>query len=85
MASKMLFLADSNRHTNSSPGSESEGGNRLPMRPARGQFRQLFLRLMQGLGLEAEATLPVRVYYKFDSGCWRNRQTRQLHKVYQCR
>lgn len=29
--------------------------------------------------------LPVRVFYKFDSGGWRSRSTRQLHKVYRCR
>jgi hypothetical protein len=29
--------------------------------------------------------LPVRVFYKFDSGCWRSRSTHQLHKVYRCR
>jgi len=29
--------------------------------------------------------LPVRVFYKFDSGGWRTRSTRQLHKVYRCR
>jgi hypothetical protein len=25
------------------------------------------------------------VFYKFDSGGWRSRSTRQLHKVYRCR
>lgn len=29
--------------------------------------------------------IPVRVFYKFDSGSWRSRSTRQLHKVYRCR
>ncbi len=29
--------------------------------------------------------MPVRVFYKFDSGSWRCRSTRQLHKVYRCR
>jgi hypothetical protein len=81
----MPFLADSSQHRASSPGSESDGENRLPVRSARGRLLRPFLRLMQGLGLETEATLPVRVYYKFDSGCWRNRHTRQLYKVYRCR
>jgi len=31
------------------------------------------------------AAPPVRVFYKFDSGCWRSRSTHQLHKVYLCR
>jgi hypothetical protein len=31
------------------------------------------------------AALPVRVFYKFESGGWRCRSTRQLHKVYRCR
>jgi hypothetical protein len=29
--------------------------------------------------------MPVRVFYKFDSGSWRCRSTRQLQKVYRCR
>ncbi len=39
------------------------------------------------LGPEArfEAPLPVRVFYKFDSGRWRSRSTRQLRGVYRCR
>ena len=81
----MLFLADSSQHPTSSSGSKSDGENRLPVRPARGRFLRFFLWLMQGLGLETEATSHVRVYYKFDSGCWRNRHTRQLYKVYRCR
>ncbi len=32
-----------------------------------------------------QASLPVRVFYKFDSGAWRLGSTRQLHKVYRCR
>ncbi len=34
---------------------------------------------------EGRPGLPVRVFYKFDSGSWRCRSTRQLHKVYRCR
>jgi hypothetical protein len=34
---------------------------------------------------DAHAGIPVRVFYKFDSGSWRSRSTRQLHKVYRCR
>lgn len=37
------------------------------------------------LGAQGEAALPVRVYYKFDSGAWRSRRTHQLRKVYRCR
>jgi hypothetical protein len=33
----------------------------------------------------ADGQIPVRVFYKFDSGRWRCRSTRQLHKVYRCR
>jgi hypothetical protein len=32
------------------------------------------------------ATVPVhRVFYRFESGGWRSRSTRQLDKVYRCR
>jgi hypothetical protein len=40
--------------------------------------------LLRGESDDREA-LPVRVFYKFDSGGWRSRSTRQLHKVYRCR
>ena len=46
---------------------------------------RLLLRLARGIGTEQYAPVPVRVYYKFDSGCWRSRNTQQLHKVYRCR
>jgi hypothetical protein len=46
---------------------------------------RLLLRLARGLGVEQYTPVPVRVYYKFDSGCWRSRNTQQLHKVYRCR
>jgi len=47
------------------------------------------LRLVLGL-LRAQphdrATVPVhRVFYRFESGGWRSRSTRQLDKVYRCR
>jgi hypothetical protein len=81
----MLFHEGSNQHPTSSYGSQSDGENCQPAQPARGLLLRLFLWLWQGLGLDGHYTLPVRVYYKFDSGCWRNRSTRQLHKVYRCR
>jgi hypothetical protein len=40
--------------------------------------------LLRGESDDRDA-LPVRVFYKFDSGAWRSRSTRQLHKVYRCR
>jgi hypothetical protein len=36
-------------------------------------------------GSDEGRALPVRVFYKFDSGGWRWRSTRQLQKVYRCR
>jgi hypothetical protein len=41
--------------------------------------------LLQGLETNRRVRLPVRVYYKFETGCWRVRGTRQLQKVYRCR
>jgi hypothetical protein len=35
--------------------------------------------------VDDQVRIPVRVFYKFDSGSWRSRSTRQLHKVYRCR
>ena len=40
--------------------------------------------LLRGDG-GAEGAIPIRVFYKFDSGGWRSRSTRQLQKVYRCR
>jgi hypothetical protein len=34
---------------------------------------------------DEQAALPVRVFYKFDSGRWLSRSTHQLQKVYRCR
>ena len=77
MELKMLSLAGSN--------STSERRSRCSALPADGLFLRMFVWFLRRLGHEARAVLPVRVYYKFDSGCWRNRNTRQLHKVYRCR
>jgi hypothetical protein len=51
----------------------------------RSRVLRLLLRLARGLGTEECAAVPLRVYYKFDAGCWRSRNTQQLHKVYRCR
>jgi hypothetical protein len=50
---------------------------------AHGLLRMLLWLLRNGS--EEGRALPVRVFYKFESGGWRHRSTRQLHKVYQCR
>ena len=81
----MLFLADSSQHPTSSHRPWQTGEHRLPVQPIRGPLVRLLLRLLHELGTEVQAALPVRVYYKFDSGCWRNRSTRQLRKVNRCR
>ena len=77
MDSKMLFLAGSS--------STSDRRKRMPALPAGGPFLRMVAWFLQRLGQDARAGVPVRVYYKFDSGRWRNRNTRQLHKVYRCR
>jgi hypothetical protein len=56
---------------------------------AETEIAHRLLRFVLGL-LRAEihepAAVPVhRVFYKFESGGWRSRSTRQLDKVYRCR
>jgi len=82
----MLFPADSNRHLPSSSRKIGFAGDvRLPELTGPRLLFRLMLWLLRTLGAEMGAALPVRVYYKFDSGCWRSRNTLQLHKVYRCR
>jgi hypothetical protein len=50
---------------------------------AHGLLRMLLWLLRNGS--DETRCLPIRVFYKFESGGWRYRSTRQLHKVYQCR
>jgi hypothetical protein len=61
---------------------------RAPLAERETENTHALLRLVLWL-LRAESDgpvpLPVRVFYKFDSGCWRSRSTHQLHKVYRCR
>lgn len=57
----------------------------LPALAAPSRLFRLLLWFARNLALEVVTALPVRVYYKFDSGCWRTRNTLQLHKVYRCR
>ena len=78
----MLCSADSNQHPTLLHGVQSDSENCLLAQPSRNLLLRLFLWFMQGLGLEVHNMRPVRVYYKFDSGCWRSRSTRQLQKVY---
>jgi len=47
-------------------------------------FIGLLLWLLRN-GSDDRTPLPVRVFYKFDSGSWRCRSTHQLQKVYRCR
>jgi hypothetical protein len=81
----MLCSAGSSQHPTLLHGVQSDSENCVLAQPSRSLLLRLFLWLMQGLGLDAHNTLPVRVYYKFDSGSWRSRSTRQLQKVYACR
>jgi hypothetical protein len=78
----MLCTADSNQHPTLLHGVQSHGDHCLLAQPSRSLLLRLFLWFMHGLALEVHNTSPVRVYYKFDSGCWRSRSTRQLQKVY---
>jgi hypothetical protein len=50
-----------------------------------GLLFRMTLWLLRTSGQAMGPALPVRVYYKFGSGCWRSRNTLQLHKVYRCR
>ena len=50
-----------------------------------GVLLRLTLWLVRMCGQSAGTAMPVRVHYKFDTGCWRSRNTLQLHKVYRCR
>ena len=77
----MLFPADSNHHL-SSP-SRKLVHTRLPA--SAGLLLRLVLWILRTLDAHVVTAMPVRVYYKFDSGCWRSRNTLQLHKVYRCR
>jgi len=82
----MPFLADSSHHHGSSSRKAGFVGEiRLSALAAAGLLLRLALWLLHTLGAEMGAPLPVRVYYKFDAGCWRSRMTLQLHKVYRCR
>jgi hypothetical protein len=81
----MLSPAASKNHQDSSLNVETDSEDRsAPMAPLNPLVR-LLLWLARWLGLEQYTHVPVRVYYKFDSGCWRSRETQQLHKVYRCR
>jgi hypothetical protein len=81
----MLFPGDSNHPPFSLPRSGSTGAIRRPQLPAPGLLFRLLLWLLRTLAPDTISAQPVHVYYKFDSGCWRSRNTLQLHKVYRCR
>ena len=81
----MLFPADSNHHPFSLPKSGWAGAIRLPKLAAPGHLFRLMFWLLRTLAPDTVTAQPVHVYYKFDSGCWRSRNTLQLHKVYRCR
>lgn len=53
--------------------------------PHAGTLVHTLARILAAWGLEIGAAMPVRVYYKFESGGWRSRSTRQLQKVYRCK
>lgn len=52
---------------------------------SNGRWARAIARLLHLVELETDMPIPVRVFYKFDSGRWRHRSTRQLHKVYRCK
>lgn len=63
---------------------DSDGDSHLLDADTAHAMLRFVLWLLRGEADPQEA-IPVRVYYKFDSGAWRSRSTRQLHKVYRCR
>jgi hypothetical protein len=81
----MLFPGGSSQHPASSQNSASEEGRGLPEMADPGLLFRMALWLLRMSGQAMGSPLPVRVYYKFDSGCWRSRNTLQLHKGYRCR
>ena len=81
----MLFPGGSNHHLVSSQDAASADNRRLPALADPGLLFRLTLWLLRMSGQDMGQPLPVRVYYKFDAGCWRSRNTLQLHKVYRCR
>jgi hypothetical protein len=81
----MLFPAGSNYRLASSQSSASADEIGLPRLLGPGLLFRLTLWLLRVSGQYMSQPLPVRVYYKFDAGCWRSRNTLQLHKVYRCR
>jgi hypothetical protein len=56
-----------------------------PTRVEYGPLFRMLTWLLEGLDIDRRDRLPVRVFYKFETGCWRVRSTRQLQKVYRCR
>lgn len=81
----MLFPGGSDRHLASSRDAASAAGRALPAPADPGLLYRLNLWLLRMTAAGLGQPLPVRVYYKFDSGRWRSRNTLQLHKVYRCR
>jgi len=65
------------------PQEATSDGHHLTAEAAHTMLRFVFW-LLRGDG-GAEDAIPIRVFYKFDSGGWRTRSTRQLQKVYRCR
>lgn len=81
----MLFPGGSNRDLAWSRNPASATGRGLPALPDPSLLFRLTLWLLRMSGQVMSPPVPVRVYYKFDSGRWRSRNTLQLHKVYRCR
>jgi hypothetical protein len=81
----MLSPADSSHPSTSSNHPWTDAEIYLPNWAAPNRLFRLLLWFVRTLGPEVYTPIPVRVHYKFDSGCWRTRKTLQLHKVYRCR
>jgi hypothetical protein len=81
----MLFPGGSSRHPFSSQNSASANDRGMAALADPGLLFRMTLWLLRMSGQAMGPALPVRVYYKFGSGCWRSRNTLQLRKVYRCR
>jgi|WetSurMetagenome_2_1015567.scaffolds.fasta_scaffold615959_2 hypothetical protein len=80
----MLSHGDSRIQPRVSPQEPRSDGDHA-IAPETGQRLLRFMLWLLRADSEDPAALPIRVFYKFDSGAWRSRNTRQLQKGYRCR
>jgi hypothetical protein len=79
----MRFLDGSSNDRSSH--NQTDSGDITPEEGPYGGWARAIARLLHMVEFETQPPTPVRVFYKFDSGRWRHRSTRQLHKVYRCK